>query len=223
MTDTENMPTLDEVLDQFFYASNAPSKALLHDLMEKYPEYGEELSGFAFHWVVTEPTDDSQLVRGEVPEESLISVRSKVFNALYESGEKASSSNENRKEGTIVSLRDASTELKQIKGRKALKLVSSKAKLGYHTELLGKVLSGLIIDPPTVVMRGIAGHIDVPMELVAQCFASGNQQGGMRHFSAKNKPSATKQETWEDAVNHLTVSEEEKERLLNLAQQIPNP
>ena len=202
-------------MDQFFYASETPSRELLHKLIDKYPQYSHELADFALHWSLTEPTDDSILVGKDVSEEGLLSVRSKVLNTLYEN------SNADAKKYSLdeVSVDSVASVLGDIKGRKVLKKVSEAAGLGNNTVLLGKVLTSSIIDPPKYVIDHLSEHLDVPSELVAQCIIRNEAQPVARHFSAKGKPTAGNRETWVEAVHHLVASEDEKRRLLALAEE----
>lgn len=212
MTQTTPTLELDDVLDQFFYASETPSRKLLHKLMEQYPQYSQELADFALHWSVTEPTDDSILIGRDVSKETLLSTRSKVLNALYlNSKEKVQASNVDN-----ITVDKVSSLLKNIKGKKALIALSKSAGLGDNTILLGKLLTSSIIDPPKYVIDQISSYIDVPSELVAQYVIRPEPQAILRHFSTKGKPKVGGKETWVEAINNLVAPEEEKNRLLAL-------
>ena len=65
---------------------------------------------------------------------------------------------------------------------------------------------------PAKVVRELAQHLSVAPAVLRQCL--GPQLAGSKSFSSVRPPNAPGTETWESAVRSLTVSADEKRRLL---------
>ena len=95
------------------------------------------------------------------------------------------------------------------------KLARAAAAVGFGSNalLLVKVLT-TITNVPAKVVRDLAQHLNVLSEDLIQCL--GPQLVGSRSYSSARPPDVPGVETWERAVRSLTVSEDEKKRLLAL-------
>jgi len=213
MTSINGKPSLEEVLDQFFFSADKPSPTMVLRACEAHPEYREDILEFAALWSSYEATPAHASVEAvrDVSEESVSRLQSFVLNRLHELDNKP--------------MFDADVEAAQLAvaglaGAK-LKRAAAAVGLGESSLLLTKVLTQRITNAPIKVLKGLASHLNVVESALRQCL--GVRLAGGMSYKASDKPNIPQAETWESAVRALSVSAEEKSRLLALQQEEDSP
>lgn len=201
--------SLDEVLDKFFYSSDAPDAKKMQEAIEAYPEYRQDILEFAVLWAAykNSPEPVEEFRPSQVSDQSVSKLQSFVLNRLYEIGHETS-------EGTVADLGAAKEALGNLAGN-ALRKAADAAGLYGSSALLQKVLNNGIHDVPRKVLADLATYLHVTMEaLSGALLARGG--GGVRSYKASDKPTVTQKETWSNAVNGLPLTDEQKRELLAL-------
>jgi len=198
--------SLKEVLDTLFFSTDKPSTTMVLHACETYPEYRADILEFSALWSSYEalPESNSAEATSHVSEDSVSRMQSFVLNRLYEQGSKPVSDSD------VAAAREAVAGLAGGK----LKRAAVAAGLGESTLLLTKVLTRRIPEVPTRVLNDLAQHLNVVSNALQQCL--GLCLAGSMSYKASDKPNAPSTETWESAVLSLSVSDEEKKRLLAL-------
>ncbi|MDN8617979.1 hypothetical protein [Variovorax ginsengisoli] len=205
MTSPTRKLSLEEVLDEFFFSADKPSPAMVLRACEAHPEYREDFLEFAALWSSYEASPDVAAADvQEVSEESVSRLQSFVLNRLHELDQGSASSSK------VEAARKAVESL----AGKSLRQAAAAAGLGASALLLTKVLTKSVVNVPTKVLSDLAAHLNVALAGLQQCL--GPSLAGAKSFRAKGIPNASTQETWEAAVRSLSVSDEEKQRLLAL-------
>lgn len=203
MTSPNRRPSLEEVLDEFFFSAEKPSSSMVLSACEAHPEYREDIMEFAALWSSYETSPEPTDAENTVSEESVSRLQSYVLNRVHELDAKHVSNSDEA----------AQIALAGLAGGK-LKRAAAAAGLGESTVLLTKVITKQIIDLPTIVLDELAKHLNVTVDALQRCF--GRDLAGGISYKASAKPNVPQTETWEHAVQALPVSEEEKMRLLSL-------
>jgi len=207
MTSPIRRLSLDEVLDEFFFSADKPSPDMVLRACEAHPEYREDILEFAALWSTYEASPEVPLAETvEVSEESVSRLQSFVLNRLHELDNGVSDSSQT----------DAARKAIESLAGKRLKQAAAAAGLGASALLLTKVLTKSIVNVPIKVLRDLAAHLDVALGGLQRCL--GPELAGTKSYRSKAAPNASSQETWEAAVQSLSVSDEEKRRLLALQQ-----
>lgn len=204
MTSPTRKLSLEEVLDEFFFSADKPSPAMVLRACEAHPEYREDILQFAALWSSYEASPDVAAADVKVSDESVSRLQSFVLNRLHELDQGSASSSQ------VEAARKAVEAL----AGKSLRQAAAAAGLGASALLLTKVLTKSIVNVPTKVLRDLATHLNVALAGLQQCL--GPSLAGAKSFRAKGTPNASAEETWEAAVHSLSVSDEEKQRLLAL-------
>ena len=206
MTLLNEKPTLEEVLDEFFFSSSKPSPTIVLKACEAHPEYREDIVEFAALWSSYEamPTGASERIINEISEESVSRLQSFVLNRVYEIDSNSVS------DSCVDAVQQAVGSLAGAKLKKA----AIAAGLGGSSLLLTKVLAQRIKDAPIKILKNLARYLDVDEFALQKCLG-GHLVGGMSYKSS-GKPNLPQKETWESAVRSLAVSAEEKSRLIAL-------
>lgn len=204
MTSPNRRPSLEEVLDEFFFSAEKPSSSAVLNACAAHPEYREDIMEFAALWSSYEASPEPTDAEDEVSEESVSRLQSFVLNRVHELDAKPVSASD---EAT------ARAALAGLAGGK-LKRAALAAGLGESTVLLTKAITKQIFDLPTKVLDELAKHLKVTPGGLQRCF--GIELAGDMRYKASAQPNAPKKETWEHAVQALPVSEVEKMRLLSL-------
>jgi len=205
MTSTTPRLSLEEVLDEFFFSADKPSAAMVLRACEVHPEYREDILEFAALWSSYEASPDVATTDAqEVSEVSVSRLQSFVLNRLHILDRGAAS----------ASQAEAARKAIESLAGKSLRQAAAAAGLGASALLLTKVLTKSIINVPIKVLSDLAAHLNVALAGLQQCL--GPSLAGAKSFRAKGIPNASAQETWEAAVRSLSVSDEEKQRLLAL-------
>lgn len=205
MTSPTRKLSLEEVLDEFFFSADKPSPSMVLLACEAHPEYREDIIEFAALWSSYEASPDVAASDvHEVSDESVSRLQSFVLNRLHELDQGSASSSQ----------AEAARKAVESLAGKSLRQAAAAAGLGTSALLLTKVLTNSIVDVPTKVLHDLAAHLNVALAGLQRCL--GPSLAGAKSFRAKGIPNASAQETWEAAVRSLSVSDEEKQRLLAL-------
>jgi len=207
MTSSTRRLSLEEVLDEFFFSADKPSPALVLRACEAHPEYREDILEFAALWSAHEASPEALAAEvADVSEESVLRLQSFVFNRLHEL---------DNFDATNSHADAARNAIESLAGR-TLRQAAAAAGLGASALLLTKVLTKSIVNVPIKVHKDLAKHLNVELAGLQQCL--GPALAGAKSYRSKAAPNASAQETWEAAVQSLSVSQEEKQRLLALQQ-----
>lgn len=205
MTSPTRKLSLEEVLDKFFFSADKPSPAMVLRTCEAHPEYREDILEFSALWSSYEASPDVATADvKEVSDESISRLQSFVLNRLHELDQGSASSSQ----------AEAARKAVESLAGKSLRQAAAAAGLGTSALLLTKVLTKSIVNVPTKVLRDLAAHLNVAFAELQQCL--GPSLAGAKSFRAKGTPNVSAQETWEAAVHSLSISDEEKQRLLAL-------
>ena len=206
MTSPKRRPSLEEVLDQFFFSADTPSPTMVLRACDVHPEYREDILELASLWSSYEASQEPTLSKevNHVSDESVSRLQSFVLNRVHELDHASPSTAE---------MEAARLAVEQLAGGK-LRRAAAATGLGDSVLLLTKVLTRGISDIPPKVLSALAGHLKVATRGIEQCV--GPSLAGAKSFKASRAPDMPAVETWESAVRSLPVSDEEKRRLLAL-------
>ncbi|PUA96916.1 hypothetical protein C8C99_1760 [Acidovorax sp. 107] len=207
MTSPTRRLSLEEVLDEFFFSADKPSPAMVLRACEAHPQYREDILEFAALWSAHDASPETPAAEiANISEESVSRLQSFVLNRLHELDNGA---------GANSQAEAARKAIESLAGKR-LKQAAAAAGLGASALLLTKVLTKSIVDVPIKVLRDLAVHLDVAPGGLQRCL--GPELAGTKSYRSKAAPNASSQETWKAAVQSLSVSDEEKRRLLALQQ-----
>lgn len=207
MTSPIRRLSLDEVLDEFFFSADKPTPDMVLRACEAHPEYRGDILEFAALWSAYEASPEVPAAdTAEVSEESVSRLQSYVLNQLHEL-DNGSATN---------SQAEAARKAIESLAGKRLKQAAAAAGLGASTLLLTKVLTKSIVDVPIKVLSDLAAHLEVALSGLQRCL--GPELAGTKSYRSKSAPNASSHETWKAAVQSLSLSNEEKQRLLALQQ-----
>jgi|SRR5471030_888615 len=206
MTSKNSRLSLDEVLDQFFLMADKLTPNLVLQACEAYPEYREEIFEYATlrvaHEALPEPHQDTDM---EVSEEEVSLMQSFVLNRLYALDSNRPSDND---------IANARIVLSGLSGGKQLRVTSQAIGLGRFTGLLTKILSSRITNVPSRVIGELARHLSIDRSSLSG--ALGLHMTGSFSYKSVDKPSGFVTESWEQAIQSLSATEEERVELLSL-------
>lgn len=209
MTSPTRRLSLEEVLDEFFFSADKPSPAMVLRACEAHPQYREDILEFAALWSAHDASPETPAAEiADVSEESVSRLQSFVLNRLHELDNGAGANSQAEAEA-------ARKAIESLAGKR-LKQAAAAAGLGASALLLTKVLTKSIVDVPIKVLSDLAAHLDVALGGLQRCL--GPELAGTKSYRSKAAPNASSQETWKAAVQSLSVSDEEKRRLLALQQ-----
>ncbi|MDE2599060.1 MAG: hypothetical protein KGL40_05505 [Rhodocyclaceae bacterium] len=216
MTSPNSKQSLEAVLDEFFFATEKPNPAAILKACEAHPEYRQDILEFAALWssYETMPEPDEREFGNEISEAAISRLQSFVLNRVHEL-DSESTADEAAVKAVIYELAGAK-----------LRRATAASGLGESTILLTKILAGRILDFPAEVLAALATHLKVTTNALRRCIAPdlenrGNLKtpslvGGISYKASSGKPDIPQAESWENAVRALSVSDEEKQRLLRL-------
>lgn len=203
--------TLDEVLDKFFYTSEKPDAEKLEEFLAAYPEYRDDIVEFAALWASYENSEDSDdaIQASDVPAEKVVQLQSFVMGRLHELDYGAMPA------PSIQEMDRAKQALKGLAGS-ALRKAAEGAGFFGSTILLTKILTKSISCVPKRALSSLANYLDVSLEALVVALGEANL-GARRSYKSTNKPQVPSSETWEGAVNGLTLTPSQKQSLLALS------
>lgn len=206
MTSHNSRLSLDEVLDHFFLTADKPTPNLVLSACEAYPEYRTEIVEYVVLLAAYDASQNSESeLQSDATEAEVARVQSFVLNRLYELDAKGVNE---------ADITRAQSVLLGLSGGKKLRETAKAAGLGQYTDLLTKVLSKRISNVPSIIIEGLARHLEIHRDALERIL--GSQLTGELSYKSADKPIASSLETWEHAVNSLAATEEEKRRLLGL-------
>lgn len=210
MTPNIHRQSLEEVLDEFFFATDAPAATAVLRACEAHPEFRQDILEFAALWTAHDASPEPAAAELKVPATSVSRLQSYALNSLHEADHA----------GQAGSGIDAAKAALATLAGAGLRRAAAACGLGTATLLLNKILNNLIVDAPRAVLAGLANHLRVALSDL-QVALPGRLATGT-HRSASQKPSTPTQETWADAVGSMAgVSDSEKARLMALANEEP--
>lgn len=208
MTSPNHRLSLEEVLDEFFFAAKKPTTAMVLRACEAYPEYREDIMEFAALWTsyetAEEPTDAISLT---VADDDVARLQSFVLNRLHQLDHESERTNQD-------DIEVAKNALTTLAGG-TLRRAAAAADLGSATVLLQKILTNSITNVPTKVLAGLSSYMNVTLTALQGAIAE-RRLAIDRRYNASNKPTTPGKESWESAVRSLSLPRDEKERLLEL-------
>ncbi len=210
MVNTGRRLNLDEVLDELFLEQKEPTLQQLIKACETYPRFRQDIMEFAALWSIYDaaPEIDENNSESMVREENVSRLQSVVLNRMYELDNL-----DNDVEEQSDSISNVQAILSSLKGGAALRRASNASGLGEQTLLLQKILSRAV-DVPAQVLAPLAAYLKVSVRVMEQALQS--TETVSRSYSSKQKPIKPIKETWGGAVRSLSISDEEKSRLLAL-------
>lgn len=205
--------TLEEVLDELFYASEAPDAEKLKDLLKVYPEYRKDIAEFAALWASHDNAEEPEYnpAYAEVSDESVSLLQSFVLNRLHELDQGKSSG------PSAEDISVAKAALGQLAGA-SLKKAADVIGLCGSTVLLQKVLMNSINDVPKRVLGSLAAFMKISIDAMVLVIAE-RSAGSLRSYKSPGKPTVPQTETWESAVNGLPLTDDKKSELLSLTEE----
>lgn len=210
MMTTYTEPTLDDVLNEFMAAYEKPTAEALNSFVLRYPHFQEELVDFAAAWKEQELLPESEPL-SEAEEQLLVDrAMSHVQNVAFKHEQERDDSAANST--PMISLADEAKKngMKPKEFAKACQL---------DLPIFSK-LSKRQIRPETIpgtLTSHIARLLGRPVGSVIEYFAAPPQGMAGQAFLAREKPQASEQQTFTDAVRNSSLSEAEKARWLDQA------
>ena len=206
MTSPTRKPSLDDVLDEFFYSTDKPQAALIVRACEAHPEYRNDILEFAALWSAYEAAPEPSLdpTQELVDEDSVSRLQSYVLNQVYEADIKPQ---------LVADVDSARLVLSGLAGA-TLRRTAAMVGLGGCTLLLQKVVTNSIRDVPEGVCSALATHLRIVEKVLITAICSAPTPS--RSFRSRSAPEAFAQESWEAAVDSLGLEPKERERLLAL-------
>jgi hypothetical protein len=196
--------SLDEVLDHFFLTADKPTPSLVLSACEEYPEYRKEIVEYVVLWAAYDASPEPETeLETEATEAEVARVQSFVLNRLYELDNNSSND---------LDIAKARYVLSGLSGGKKLRQTTQAARLERFTELLTKILSKRISNVPSMVIEGLAHHLNIHRNALERIL--GPQLTGEISYKSVDKPVGLITETWEQAIQSLSATDEEKSRLL---------
>lgn len=209
MTMQNRKLSLDEVLDEFFYNSDAPDAQKIQEAIDAYPEYRQDIVEFSALWASYEssPELDEEFRPSQVSDLSVSKVQSFILNRLHEleqSGQR----------DTAADLDAAKKSISNLAGN-SLRKAADAAGLYGSSALLQKVLNNSIRNVPQRVLANLAMHLQVTIDALSGALLERGVGGG-RSYKAADKPTVSQVEAWSSAVNRLPLMDEQKQMLIAL-------
>jgi hypothetical protein len=207
----KSSPVLREVLIQFSVEQDTPDQQLLDAYIEKYPQFGSQLRSLASQLMAAslearEWEGETGSIDSHDIEEAAISVS--VFQSRYfeETGCVFGESQEDAKtiESRLSSL-----------GRPAYRSLASR--LGINTVVLNQ-LRDREIDSATIPRRfteRLARELDASVGVILQFLSLPSAISPMASFKADDKPQSNSKESFEEALVHSGLDEEQITSLLD--------
>jgi len=208
MTSPNHRLSLEEVLDEFFFATEKPNANMVLRACEAHPEFSEDIMEFAALWTVYETAEDPTEVfqPSTVADQDVSSLQSYVLTRLHQTNPTTQSTDSDI---------EAATKAVSTLAGGALRRAAAASRLGSATILLQKILTNSITNIPASVLAALSVHLNVAMAGLQMAIAGRTQLVG-RHYSSKNKPAVPQKESWENAVRSLSLPKDELDRLLQL-------
>ncbi len=187
-----------EVLESFMTAVDHPDRESLERYVADYPHYAEALAEFAAEWLLLDAAPT--LAQQPVGVDEKVMARS-VMERLRPALRKVQSGHE-----ALVN---------PFEGRNPLELKTAASRVGLDTTLLAKLKNRLILFEtiPKSLVERLASELGVLAEAVAAWLQAPPRLQAAR-FKAEDKPSATRQESFSEAVERSDLDAAQKRQWL---------
>lgn len=199
MTD-KNQPGLGEVLESFMAEVTQPDRETLERYVAAYPQYAEELAEFASEWIILDAIPDAHMKEANADDRAAaMGVMEKLVVHMREveaKGEEA---------GKATGLANP------FANQAPQKLKTIAVRLGLDTPLMAKLKNRLILVEtiPKRLLASLAVELEVAAETISQWLSAPPRLQGAR-FKADGKPQVSKQESFSEAVDRSTLSDDQK-------------
>jgi len=213
MTATNTPTALRDVLYAFSLAKPIPDARLLDEFVRRYPEHAAEITDFAIELAVDAAHGDDAEFEGtdESISPAVSRAMSRFQNRLFEvqhdeaAGSKASSIASTSVENPFAAL-----------DRMAFRGLANRLNV---TTLFVAKLRDRQIDPGTITTgfrSHVANELSVPVDVVVAHFAAQAEIQARQFYKSEQKPTAITRESFEEAVRNSGLTEEQKQRLMNI-------
>lgn len=199
---------LDRVLAGYAEASEVFDARVLHDYVQRYPQFADALNRYAQVQLSSVRATAEEIGKTDLSDEELLPMQSKLLQRLQQLRSPMGAGQEAGNEAT--------KKLAAIKGAKATDAAAMAVFGG--TDCGQDDLFLLITEPPPGVSNvpdwvysELGGHLGVSSAGVRAGIASSL---GAQRFSASNKPINAPPLTWEDAVEQSITDEATKQAIL---------
>ncbi|WP_207003654.1 hypothetical protein [Trinickia mobilis] len=207
----KSSPVLREVLIQFSVEQDTPDQQLLDSYIEKYPQFESQLRSLASQLMdasleASQCEDETRSIDSQDIEEAAISVS--VFQSRYFE-ETGCVFGEPQEDAKTIENRLSSLE------RPAYRSLASR--LGINTVVLNQ-LRDREIDSTTISQRftkRLAHELNASVQVILQFLNSPSAVSPMASFKADDKPHSTSKESFEEALMHSGLDEEQIRSLLD--------
>jgi len=210
MTRNENLPTLDDVLNEFVAGHERPTAEALEAWVRRYPQFRNELIDFAAAWAEQILLPAAPELTTDEEERIVDRAMSHALNVSFSRDEQAQSHQTNGK-----AIKSLTAEAKKA-GLSAPEFAKA---CGLDLVLITK-LNNRQIRPSTIPPRlisHVARLLGRTIEAVMEYLGRAPQPLAGRSFLALEKPKGAEQENFADAVRASSLGEAEKARWLGEA------
>jgi hypothetical protein len=199
---------LDDVLDAFAAAADRPSKALVNEWTEKYPQFEKEIVAFALEWAATVLVGSEPLAREK--EDHLVShTMSHLQRVSQKQDHVAAASAALRSAGEIR----AQIQRVEAAFRARAPQAAWTTSLGIDESILALFEEHMIVPPvPQRLLNAFSSALNESVEAVSAWLFQGNQRVVLARLAAK-APTRTRW-TFKQAVENSTLSDEAKQQWL---------
>lgn len=205
-----NKKTLDDVLDAFAAAADRPSKALVDEWTEKYPQFEKEIVAFAVEWAATVLVSSEPLAK-EV-EDRLVSRTMSHLQSLRQKQQKVPASATAAPAKFARVTRDQIQRVEAAFRARGHQSAWTKS-LGIDESILALFEEHMISPPvPQRLLNAFSSTLNEGVELVSAWLFQSNQQVVLARFAPK-APTRV-QWTFQQAVEKSSLSDEAKQQWL---------
>lgn len=199
---------LDQVLASYAAASEEFDARVLHDYVQRYPQFADALNRYAQVQLSSVRATAEEIAETALSDEDLLPMQSKLLQRLQQL---RSPTRTDRDESN-----EAAKRLAAIKGAKATEAATMAVFGGVDCGqddlfLLVTEPTPGISNVPDWVYSGLGGHLGVSLPAVRAGIAS---RLGAQRFSAANKPINADPLTWEEAVEQTITDQATKQAIL---------
>ncbi|MGE4335134.1 MAG: hypothetical protein AB7E55_04060 [Pigmentiphaga sp.] len=197
MTSPNRSLSLEDVLDALFLHDDAPTSEMIVQACQAHPEYREDILEYSALWMAQEALPEPAEAELDVSDAAVMRLQSRVLNLLH---------------ATPPALDNSDAVQNALKSLTGHRLRTAAQAIGVgDTKLLYKILTRAIINTPHAVVQRLARFLDLSATSLRE--ALGPELALHRSYKATDRPTVAKQETWDQAIEALTVDETEKARL----------
>lgn len=210
MMNHEQIPTLEDVLNEFVAEYDQPTAAALKTWATRYPQFRRELVEFAAAWAEQQALPPAPELSAEQEKSLVDRAMSHVLNVAFSRDEQAQGLEANDPPVTSLTgeARQAGFSAQELAKECGLDLALI-SKLNNRQIRPGSIPPRLISQLGTLLRR--------PAAIIAAFFASPPQISAGRAFLSRSKPQSKEQQSFADAVRASSLSATEKERWLEEA------